>query len=271
VHKSRDTDGDGKADEIVDVLTDLPSGGHWWRPIYVVDDGFFTGIGDSGNITDQPNTDRQKIWKYSLDGKTRVLWSSGLRNTEKVRYRPGTKELYGCDQGSDWFGQPLGDKEGNQPITDWNPPEEMNLLVQDGFYGHPYLFGNRTPRVEYQNRPDIIELANKTIPPQYTFGAHWAADGWTFLTKDKLGNGFTGDALIGFHGSWNRKQKAGYRVEHVLFDKVTGRPFGSQMLVGTLGEDGQVLARPVDVVEEPDGNVLFSDDQGNRIFRIAKS
>ena len=33
------------------------------------------------------------------------------------------------DHGSDWFGRELGDKRGRQPITDWNPPEEMNKYV----------------------------------------------------------------------------------------------------------------------------------------------
>ena len=42
------------------------------------------------------------------------------------------------------------------------------------------------------------------------------------------------------------------------------------MLVGTLGQDGNVLGRPVDVVEEEDGSLLFSDDYTNKIFRISK-
>ena len=91
VNRARDTDGDLKADEVVTVLEGLPRGGHWWRSILVSDDGFFTSIGDSGNINDETATDRQKIWKYSLDGKTRTLWASGLRNTEKLRFRPGTR------------------------------------------------------------------------------------------------------------------------------------------------------------------------------------
>ena len=55
-----------------------------------------------------------------------------------------------------------------------------------------------------------------------------------------------------------------------MFDKVTGAPFGSQLLVGGIGQDGKVIGRPVDVVEEPDGNILFTDDQTNRIYRISK-
>lgn len=270
VYKARDTNGDGKADEEVTVLKDLPNGGHWWRPIFVVDDGFFTGIGDSGNLTENDQPDRQKMWKYSLDGKTRKLWASGIRNTEKYRYRPGTTDIYGADHGSDWFGKPLGDKEGKQPITDYNPPCEFNKYVEGGFYGHPFIVGNRVPRVEFQNRPDIIELAEKTIPPVWSFGAHWAPNGFSFVTKKNLGDDFVGDCLVALHGSWNSQKPVGYRVERVMFDKVTGAPYGAQLLVGCIGQDGKVIGRPVDVAEEPDGNILFTDDSTNRIYRISK-
>lgn len=271
VYKARDTNGDGKADEVVNVLDHLPSGGHWWRSILVADDGFYTSIGDSGNINDLTGTDREKIWKYSLDGKSRTLFSSGIRNTEKLRFRPGTHEIFGCDHGSDWFGAPLGDKEGFQPITDWNPPCEFNHYVQGGFYGHPFVVGNRVPRIEYQNRPDIVDIAAKTIPPAWDFGPHWAPNGFTFLNRSKLGPDFDGDVLVGLHGSWNASHPQGYRVERILFDRVTQVPYGSQMIVGTIGEDGHtVVGRPVDVAEAPDGSVIFSDDQNNKVYRISR-
>lgn len=270
VWKSRDTNGDGKADEVVNVLDGLPNGGHWWRSIFVVKDGFFTSIGDSGNITEQTDTDRQKIWKYSLDGKTRKLFCSGIRNTEKLRYRPGTEELYGCDHGSDWFGKAVGDKEHDQPVTDYNPPCEFNHYTEGGFYGHPYIVGNRVPRYEFMNRPDIHELAAKTIPPAWCFGAHWAPNGWTFATKG-LTPEFVGDAFAALHGSWNSSTPVGYRIERIAFDKATGQPWGGQMIVGCVGKDGKVLGRPVDVLEEPDGSLLWSDDSTNRIYRISRA
>ncbi len=267
VHKAK-VNADGSAGPVEDVLTGLDQGGHWWRPIFVTDDGFFTGIGDSGNINDGRSTDREKLWKYSLDGKTRKLWSSGIRNTEKYRYRPGTTDLYGADHGSDWFGAPTGDKEKDQPVTNMYPPCEFNLYVEGGFYGHPFIVGDNVPRYETYTNPVVHELARTAIPPIWTIGPHWAPNGWTFLTKNTIGP--IGDAVIANHGSWNRTVRSGYRVEQILFDSVTGRPYGSLMLVGTLGQDGNVLGRPVDVVEEEDGSLLFSDDYTNKIFRISK-
>ncbi len=273
VHKARDTNDDGVADETVTVLAEgtIPQkGGHWWRPIVVTNDGFYTGIGGSGNSNDESNTERQKIWFYSLDGKTKKLWSSGIRNTEKLRLRPGTSEVWGSDHGSDGWGKDWGEsKEKGIPLSDANPPEEFNRYTEGSFYGHPFLEGNRVPRPEYLSRPDIIELAARTVVPAWSFGAHWAGNGFTFLEKDYF-PGHKGDVFEAFHGSSNSSTKVGYRIERLMFDTVTGLPYGSQMIVSTLDKNGAQLDRPVDCAEAPDGTVLFTCDSG-RIFRISKA
>jgi len=272
IHRGRDTNGDGKADEVVTVIADgkLPrGGGHWWRSILVTADSIYTSIGDSGNITDETATDRQKVWQFDKQGGNPRLLAAGVRNNEKLRLRPGTNEVWGVDHGSDWYGRPIGDRQGRQPITDFNPPDEFNRYAGGAFYGHPFVTDRRLPRVEYYSRPDIVELAERTVVPEWSFGAHWAANAFTFLTKPHFGADHVGDAFVACRGSWNRREMAGYRVERVLFDEVTGKPYGSLMIVGTL-VGGQVLARPVDCAEAPDGSVFFSCDTTHRIYRISK-
>jgi glucose/arabinose dehydrogenase len=269
IHTARDANGDGKADEVKTILDGLPHGGHWWRSLLVDDNGFYTSIGDSGNITDQTSTDRQKIWHYDLNGKNKTLFISGIRNTEKLQYRPGTKEIWGADHGSDNFGHKFGERAGrNQPITNLNPPDEFNHYVKGHFYGHPFITGLNMPRPEYADRPDLLTWADKNTPPAWCFPAHWAPDGWTFLTQTTpLGN--KGDAFIAFHGSWNRNPRAGYCILRVLFDPVTQKPYGSLVIVNCLSKDDQVLDRPVDCCEAPDGTILVSCDKGGKIYRIS--
>jgi len=271
IFKARDTTGDGVADDQQTVIPEgqLPKGGHWWRSILIHNGRLYTSIGDSGNITDETATDREKIWTYSLDGKDKKPFVSGIRNTEKLLVRPGTDEIWGMDHGSDWFGREL-EGENNphgQPITDLNPPDEMNHYVEGGFYGHPFLVGSRVPRFEYLKRRDLVELAAKTIPPAWATGAHWSPNAMTFYTGRQFPNDHQGDAFVAYHGSWNRERKAGYCVTRVLFER--GRPYGELGYVSFLTSEGKVLGRPVDVVVAPDGSLLISDDEGGRIYRLS--
>jgi glucose/arabinose dehydrogenase len=278
VYKARDTDGDLVADEVIEVIPNgtLPVGGqHLWRCLLVTGDSIYTAIGDGGNISDQTATDRQKIWRYALDGSNKRLFASGIRNTEKLLMRPGTGELWGFDHGSDNFGMPLGEQApALQPITDLNPPDELNLYVEGGFYGHPFLVGDRIPRYEYKDRPDLHDWAQRTIAPEWKVPAHWATNGFCFIDPQRNRGPFglpadhEGDILVACHGSWNSSTTVGYCVARVLFDD--GKPYGMLKIVDALGADrGRIAARPVDCVQAYDGSILFSSDQpAGRVYRL---
>ncbi len=274
IYKSKDSNDDGKADETVTVVDKgLPSGGgHWWRTISVDDQGFYTSIGDDGNINEHVNDERCRILRFNLDGTGKREFASGLRNTEKLRLRPGTNDLYGADHGSDNYGAKFGEGRGKQPVTDLNPPCEFNKYIDGGFYGHPYIVGNKLPRLEFMDRKGInlVDLADRAIAPAWSLGGHVAPNGWTFTTKDTTVDQ-AGDAIVALHGSWNSTNKVGYAVQHVMFDEATGKPYGARPLVVTLGEDGKdVMGRPCDVTEAPDGSIVWTDDHHRKIYRITR-
>jgi glucose/arabinose dehydrogenase len=280
IHRAKDEDGDGKAEKVETIVAEgsVPHhGGHWWRSVLVSGDSIYTGIGDSGNANDDDaNSDpltreRQKIWRFKKDGTGKALFCGGVRNTEKLMLRPGTDEVWGIEHGTEKIAQSIGETEGHTPISDVHPEEEFNRYVEGGFYGHPYVEGVRFIRPEFASRSDIISLAEKTILPEWTFPAHYAGTGWTFLKKGYFGADHAGDAFIACKGSTGRTaEKVGYCIERVMFDKLTGKPYGSWKVVGTL-VDGKVLARPIDCAEAPDGSVYFSDDTTKCIYRISKA
>jgi glucose/arabinose dehydrogenase len=225
-------------------------------------------------------TERQKVWHFSLDGSDKKLICSGIRNTEKLRFRPGTTELWGFDHGSDYFGDKIGPKEGAEGqgggsvgATDLNPPDELNRYVQDGFYGHPFVVGMRIPRPEYLKREDVASLCDRTVPPEWSIGAHWAVNGFAFIDPDVNGRtkafpaDHSGDLFFAAHGSWNSTRRVGYCIGRILFD--AGKPYGMLKIVSTLDEKNQVVwARPVDCAQAPDGSIVFSSDQPGRIYRV---
>jgi len=275
--------------ELPERLTVIPSGrlpeggSHWWRSLLVTDAHLYTSVGDSGNITDESNSERQKIWRFDHEGGKKTLFVSGIRNTEKLRLRPGTSEVWGIDHGSDNFGAPYGESRRTYgPVTDFNPFCELNHYTQGAFYGHPFVTGYRLPRAEYafgdNKRRDILDIADRTTVPEFVFGAHTAANSFTFLDPARCGPNHSmpadhaGDLFVAARGSWNRRELAGYFVARVLFD--SGRPYGMLEIVSTLADDGETHSgKPIDCAHAPDGSVLFSVDttpgtRDARIFRI---
>jgi glucose/arabinose dehydrogenase len=279
LYRARDKDNDGKADDVETILPPrtLPKpGNHPYNALLITDKEIYISASDPSNMTEDINSESKKIYVFDLDGKNKRVFCSGVRNTEELQFRPGTNEIWGFDHGSDNFGKNYGETASkDQPITDLNPPEEFNRYVEGGFYGHPYIMGNGVPRPEFSKRPDILELADKNIAPEWQVHAHWSVCGWTFLTTDYFGPGHKGDAFFASRGSWNSLHPVGSCVQRVLFDPVTGKPYGSMTIVDC-GSDGDNRksrpARPVDCVEAPDGSVIFSSDEPvGALFRISRS
>ncbi|MGB7158687.1 MAG: hypothetical protein WBD40_11510 [Tepidisphaeraceae bacterium] len=274
LYRANDPEGDGIANEVVEVLPPgtLPKpGGHPYNAVLVTGKEIYVSASDPQNMTEELESDTKKIYVFDMDGKNKRVFAGGVRNNEKLRFRPGTTEIWGFDNGTDHFGKEYGDQAAqDQPITDLNPPEELNHYVEGGFYGHPYLVGNRVPRPEFIKRPDLIELANKTIPPAWNLHAHWACLGFTFIESDHFGADHKGDIFVASRGSWNSLKPVGSCVERVFFDKLTGKPYGSHTIVDCVTD--RRWARPIDCVEAPDGTILFSSDEPvSGIFRISRS
>ena len=271
--RARDTNGDGVADDVEVVLpahTFPTPGNHPYNAVLVTDKEIYVSASDPQNMTEDIDSPSKKIYVFDLDGKNQRVFCSGVRNTEKLRFRPGTAEIWGFDHGSDNFGKDFGEKTGkDQPITNLNPPEELNHYIEGGFYGHPYIMGNGVPRPEYSKRDDIVQLADRNIMPEWQVHAHWAVLGFAWITSDYF-PGQKGDVWFASHGSWNALPPTGAVIQRVMFDQLTGKPCGSQTIVDCQGPLRR-FARPVDLAEARDGTILWSSDEPDALYRISKS
>ena len=70
--------------------------------------------------------------------------------------------------------------------------------------------------------------------------------------------------FIAEHGSWNRKEKIGYRIALVDPEEKKYEIFADGWL-----QDEKDLGRPVDILIMPDGSILISDDKSGLIYRIS--
>ena len=235
------------------IVTGLPSGGnHRSRTVRIGPDGFlYVSVGSSCNVCEEGDPRRAAILRYRADGSEPELYATGLRNAVGFDWRPGTGELFATDNGRDLLGDNF-------------PPCELNLVERGGFYGWPFANGDRVPDPDLgAGNEDQIE---RSIPPVHGFVAHTAPLGISFLREEATPPELVGSALVALHGSWNRTDKSGYKVVSLHWAE-DGSIRERDFLVG-FEVDEDVIGRPVDVAQGPDGAIYVSDDFAGMVYRV---
>jgi glucose/arabinose dehydrogenase len=269
------------------VVAELPSGvGHSTRDIAFSPDGkrLFVSVGSASNVAETMSKKTPaeiKSWEavHGLGGawdvetnRAGVLefdaaapaapsnYANGIRNCVSLTVQPANGALWCTTNERDSLGDDL-------------VPDYSTRVARGAFYGWPwyYVGSNEDPRLKGL-RPD---LNGKVSVPDVLYQSHSAALSMTFYEatrgKSAFPAAFVGDAIVGFHGSWNRSLRTGYKLVRVHMKN--GEPTGDyeDFLTGFVVDDAHVWGRPVATVELPDGSLLMSEDGNNVIFRISFS
>jgi glucose/arabinose dehydrogenase len=218
------------------------------------DGKLYVAVGSSCNFCLESDDRRAAITVYDADGSNRTLFARGLRNAVGLAWHPLTGELWATDNGGDGLG-------------DNDPPEEVNIVAAGTDYGWPDCVAQqRGVRWGNQARPD---RCGATHAPEVEMQAHSAPLGISFYTGDQFPLSFRNDALVAFHGSWNRSTPTGYKV--VRIRTADGRATGvvEDFLWGFLNPETRTESgRPVQAITGPDGSVYVSDDETGNIYRV---
>ena len=243
-------------------VTRLPSrlNHHWTKALAASADGqtLYVGIGSNSNVGERGmavEEERAVVWAIDRQTGARRTVATGIRNPTALAIEPQTSALWAVVNERDEIGPQL-------------VPDYLTSVREGAFYGWPYSYWGRNidPRVRPQ-KPDLVATA---IAPDYALGSHVAPLGLSFATGGGFGGRFSQGAFIGQHGSWNRKDLAGYKVVWVPF--ANGRPGGQPVdfVTGFLTDDGKARGRPVGVLFDPARRVLLvADDLSNTVWRIA--
>ncbi|MDB5906810.1 MAG: sorbosone dehydrogenase [Massilia sp.] len=240
-------------------VADLPAGinHHWTKNLVASKDGskLYVSVGSNSNVGENgmdKEEGRAAIWEFDrASGKGRVF-ASGLRNPVGMAWNPQSGMLWTSVNERDEIGSDL-------------VPDYLTSVKDGAFYGWPYSYYGQN--VDTRITPAKPDMVAKAIPPDYALGAHTASLGLAFYDGALL-PAYKNGALVGQHGSWNRKPASGYKLIYVPF--ADGKPNGppQDVLTGFLSQDGKAWGRPVGVAVDKAGAILLADDVGNVIWRV---
>lgn len=236
------------------LFNDMPSAGqHPNRTMDFGPDGkLYISIGTLCN--DCKESDREAASMVQVDPATwkRTIFASGLRNTIGFDWHPQTSEFWGMDNG--------GDAKGD----DW-PPEELNHIKEGKNYGYPFAYAKK--EVD-ESREDPAgnskeKWTENTEPSVMEYQAHMAPIGFQFFP---VGSPFSGDAIVNWHGSWNRSKPVGFKVQRIRFSN--GKPVGAEDFLTGFLKGKTRFGRPAGVAITKSGTVLISDDANGVLYSI---
>jgi hypothetical protein len=275
-YKTGDLQATGPAQVIV---PGIPSSHHWTRDVAVSKDGarLFVAVGSGSNVAggmpartlDEirehekthgrgaawgAETDRATVRTFDAEGKGLRTYATGLRNCSGLAIHPGSGDVW-CA---------VNERDG---IGDDVPLEYVTSVRDAGFYGWPwyYIGGHEEPRRKGE-RPD---LKAHVIAPDVLLEAHTAPLGIAFYDGASFPADYRGSLFVAMHGSWNRTERAGYKVVRVVMKD--GKPTGvyEDFLTGFVVDAKNVWGRPVGVGVLKDGSLLVSDDGSGSIWRVS--
>jgi Raf kinase inhibitor-like YbhB/YbcL family protein len=251
---------DGSFGPLEMIIHDLPDAGqHNTRTVAIgPDNHIYISVGSTCNECEEPNQENAAMLRATLDGKSRSIFASGLRDTIGWGWHPVTGEMWGMDHGIDWLG-------------DNAQPEELNKIEKGKRYGWPYLFagGQKSQHRDPPGGIPFSEWIKSSTPMHMGYTAHAAPMQLSFYTGAQFPAEYQGDAFISMRGSWNRRPPSGYEVLRIRFKNGVANSFEPFVtgFVSSAGESGRLCGNAV----AKDGSLLFTDDRNGVIYRVSYS
>ena len=227
------------------------NGNHWSKTLRFGPDGkLYLAQGSTCNICEEEDERRATMMRFAPDGTGGEIIATGLRNSVGFDWAPWNNALYATDNGRDMLGDDF-------------PACELNMLQPGGFYGWPYFNDDNIPDPDMG--PDPLAHKRQPIAPAHGFAAHNAPLGISFVDSQNWPGDYDRVALVALHGSWNRSTPDGYKVVSLHFN---GNRIEQRDFLSGFNRDGDIIGRPVDVIQGPDGAIYISDDYAGAIYRV---
>ncbi|KAJ7511831.1 hypothetical protein B0H11DRAFT_716542 [Mycena galericulata] len=232
-----------------------------------------------------------------------LQWSSGqilaygIRNPAGFAFHPSSSnQLYVVENGAS-----IDNVTGlTAAFVNDNPADEINLVDLNGsldFYGFPDCTTLWNPKADPVGDPQYVNLKRgdqislllepsrgnawcsspaNNVPPVLSFQAHSVPLDIKFYkapdvpSAASFPSNFSGDALVSFHGSFDRTPPTGYGVVHVPFP-FHGDDYSFVIQAANLTSCPGNCIRPVGLAFNRSGVLYVSSDSSGELFVLEKS
>ena len=258
--KFRDLDGDGIYEDRAVLVDDIPTGGlHITRTLVIdeINEKIYLAVGSScGQSCREDTPERAAILQFNIDGTGRRVFARGIRNAVGLTLHPITNQLWATNN-------------GHQERDRGLPPEWIDIVRDDGFYGWPFAYGYQVYIQSGRLRligEDSLAVQSMRRPVALV-PAHLAPMDIHFYTRDLFPAQYRNAAFIAMRAGaagWD----PGYKVM-ALFSAEDG----SNARIGDFitgfrpdPDSEQVWGKPVGVTSDSRGNLYITSDWVNHLL-----
>jgi glucose/arabinose dehydrogenase len=222
---------------------------HITRTIVFHDDTLYVSVGSGCNVCEQPEDEtRAVVFAMDPDGENSRVYVDGIKNAVGMIWAEGA--LYATENGVDHLGTE-------------DPDDGLFRLEEGKHYGWPYCYESNGVKYEdttqmWQREP--VDCGE--VPPYFAaFDPHSAPLGLRYFENAHpvLENSF----LVALHGSFQQSIGNGYQIMRVSKE-------GEQevFMDGFLNNEGERVARAVDILQKDENSFFMTDDFGGRLIYI---
>lgn len=245
-------------------------GGHTTRTVVFdsINQKVYVSVGSSCNVCRE--SAKAIIEVYDEDGTNRRVFATGVRNAVGMALHPVTNRLWANNNGSD--------QQGNEI-----PPEWIDIVRDNGFYGHPFAYGGGVwfdfnAHTQYQALKPITAVDSAKVAtlvhPAALIRAHSAPMALEFLNP-KFGTTLQHGFLTALRGSWNTTSPNNFRGYKVIYGHLSTpqdttvdyvADFCSGFITDTVNR--VFWGRPVGIAIDDNGKVYISSDEGSMFILV---
>lgn len=244
-------------------LAQLPTGGRHttrtlqWSPYDP--NVLFVSIGSSCDVCHESDERRAAVWSLDINTKAFTSYAKGLRNAVFMAPNPVDGKIWVTEMGRDFLGDDL-------------PPDELNVLEKGKNYGWPICYGKNVHDTQFDKNTYIRNPCMEPFetPSAVDLPAHSAPLGIAFVPEEGWPEEYWYNALVAFHGSWNRSVPTGYSIARVKLN-AKGEYSGIEPFITGWLEGKKSTGRPVGIILEGGGTGYISDDKAGLIYRLSRA